>query len=236
MTQWLPLPTQMECGSGYVYLIGISYDANLHSTGYSQFLSPTEKERASKFKFPIHRERFTFFHACLRNILARFLHCSPDALFFFQGEYGKPYLDKKYQLQFNLSHSENEAIVAITKDAEIGVDIEKVKLERSDDGIAKRFFSPIEYVYLSQLDEEKRKEAFFQFWAHKEAFIKATGKGLSQDLKSFSIGLHPSRLITADNECCDEWTIQSFVWKAGFMAAFATHQINPEIQFFSYAQ
>lgn len=234
MFQWAPLPSQLECKHGHIYLIGMSYDTDLDTIEYQHILSADEKEKASKFKFQIHRDRYVFFHACLRDILARYLNCSPNMLVFHKDLHGKPYLDKNH-IQFNLSHSENEAILGITNAVEIGVDIEKINLEKNYDDIARRFFSRSEYAYLEQLSGKEKMDTFFQLWTHKEAFVKATGRGLSQQLKSFSIGLAPSKLITASQYDSTEWTIQPFLWKPGFMSAFATRQTMPEVIYYTHS-
>ena len=234
MSQWLPLPSQPECQQGDVYLIGMSYVPGAYSDEDLQFLSIIEQQQAARFKFDIHRERYTFFHICLRKILAQLLHCSPGALVFHRGAHGKPSLDNTHQLKFNLSHSEDEGMLAVTKAAEIGVDIEKIKNGKDDEGVAARFFSETENAYLQQFSGEEKTAAFYQLWAHKEAFIKATGKGVSQNLKSFSVGLCPSRLIRAGDTDYAEWTLHSFKWKEGFMSAFAIHQVRPNIHYYHF--
>lgn len=233
MTEWHDFPLIPIIEPATVYLIGISLTDICFSDTYITTLSHDEQEKAAKFKFDVHRERYIIFHACLRDILSRCLQTKPEALIFELGPHKKPYLKHNSELCFNLSHSENQAIVAITRNADIGVDIEKKKKENMNE-LAKRFFSEAEFSYLNALPPVSRVDVFYQFWAHKEAFIKATGLGLSQGLKSFTIGLNPSRLLHADNINVNDWTIQNFNWNPAFASAFAVKKTFPNIVYYQY--
>jgi 4'-phosphopantetheinyl transferase len=233
MTQWYDFPQILTCKPATVYLIGISLANVTFSDNFLLSLSQFEKEKAAKFKFDIHRERYIMFHACLRDILARYIKTQPELLQFDIGLHKKPYLKNNPALQFNLSHSENEAIVAITLNADVGVDIEKKKTSNMDE-LAERFFSEAEFAYLNALPTDERINTFYQFWTHKEAFIKATGLGLSQGLKNFTIGLNPSRLLQAHDVDIADWTIQDFCWKDDFASAFAVKQSIEQINYYRY--
>ncbi|MFN7097169.1 MAG: 4'-phosphopantetheinyl transferase family protein [Gammaproteobacteria bacterium] len=223
MNNWQPFPATINLDATTVYLVGISINNIVLTEEHQSLLSTQELAKAARFKFDIHRQRYLVFHACLRMILARCLHTQPALLQFATGLHKKPYLNDYPQLQFNLSHSDNEAIVAITLDADIGVDIEKIKTEPMKE-LAKRFFSAAEFAYLNSLPPSEQIHAFYQFWAHKEAFIKATGLGLSQGLQNFTIGLQPSRLIAATDTDFSAWTLQSFHWQDGYASAFAVNK------------
>ncbi len=93
------------------------------------------------------------------------------------------------RLTFNVSHSRDHALFALARGREVGVDLESIR-ERNSDGVADRFFTPDESAALRALDDEsERRRAFFSLWSAKEAFIKATGLGLSQSLASFGFEL-----------------------------------------------
>ena len=76
-------------------------------------LSADETERAARFHFDRDRDRFIVSHVALRNILSRYLNCQPNELTFSVDEYGKPAL-KEHKLEFNLSHSGDFALIAVT--------------------------------------------------------------------------------------------------------------------------
>lgn len=201
----------------------------MDTSSYWQLLSQDEKDRALRFKFKELQERYILFRGTLRQTLALFLDISPVNLVFAYTEHGKPYLPEHSALQFNISHAENEALIAITHGANVGIDIEKIKMLEIDK-LAERFFSSVEAEYLHQQSENEKIDAFFQLWTAKEAFIKATGLGLSQNLKRFSIGLEPLQLLHAEDVDVSEWTLLALGYKAGFSGSVATRQKNCSIK------
>lgn len=159
-----------------------------------QILSEDEILRANRFYFPHHRDHFIAAHGCLRDILARYIKLPPQALKFQVSSFGKPCLIAEqggHELTFNLSHSHELGLVAVTRREAIGIDIEYIRNELADEQVAKRFFSKQEVSRLLLLPAEKQKEAFFFCWTRKEAFIKAVGQGLSMPLDQFDVTLTP---------------------------------------------
>lgn len=114
----------------------------------------------------------------------------PHAIEFGTEEYGKPYV-KRSNLRFNLSHSNEWALLGVVEGREIGVDIEYHHAIRDYAGIANRFFSEDEVEALFALPETDWLEGFYRCWTRKEAFIKAIGTGLYLPLDRFSVSLHP---------------------------------------------
>ncbi|MCF7791744.1 MAG: 4'-phosphopantetheinyl transferase superfamily protein [Victivallales bacterium] len=109
-----------------------------------------------------------------------------------KNNYGKPYIENYYDNYFNVSHSENHVVSAVSE-VEIGVDIEFVKPFRDFIDIAKRFFSINEYTYLTSIKNEKEQiEVFYKIWTKKESFIKAIGQGVSLGLDKFDVPLNIS--------------------------------------------
>src|SRR5437899_88087 len=90
-------------------------------------LAADEQTRAQRFHFDKDRSHFIASHGVLRKILSGYLNIAPQKLNFTYNEFGKPFLIDHPELQFNLSHSENIALVAITLNYLIGVDIEYMK-------------------------------------------------------------------------------------------------------------
>jgi 4'-phosphopantetheinyl transferase len=134
-------------------------------------------------------------------------------------------------LHFNLSHSNGVALFAFARDYEIGVDIEKVRDIAEMEQIAIGFFSPKEYRFFRELPENMKKEAFFNCWTRKEAFIKAIGAGLSYPLNKFDVSLapgQPARLmeIEGNSKAISRWCIQELKPTIGFVAAFAIEKCN----------
>jgi len=167
-------------------------------------LSPDEKARAYRFKFPVHRDRFIITHAILRKLLGHYTRISPEKLNFCLGPKEKPFLQSnKENLQFNLSHSGDFILIAVTKDADIGVDIEQIRTD-IDVGIAERFFHANEKNYIAGLTDTEKAAVFFRFWAGKEAILKMTGKGLSGSLADFFIDplQDLQSVMLADGDVC----------------------------------
>lgn len=147
-------------------------------------LSVDERERAARFRFAIHRERFIAARGALRYALGAVLEMAPAAIEFEYGEHGKPELNG---VQFNLSHSDRWALVAITRAAAVGIDVERVNPERGNPAIARRFFAEREIAELELLTGEAYTRGFFNCWTRKEAVLKAAGTGIAGGLSSFAV-------------------------------------------------
>jgi 4'-phosphopantetheinyl transferase len=190
-------------------------------------LSADEQTRARRFRFERGFRRFVVAHAALRDILARYLARSPHTISFGANAYGKPHLmDADNWLQFNLSHSGEWALLAVTAIGPVGVDVEQVRKDFGGEEIARRFFSASEVDALLALPASLRTEAFFLCWTRKEAFIKAVGMGVSFPLESFSVSLHPHEparvlwLRDAPQEV-DSWRLAELPVGSGYVAALA---------------
>ena len=153
-------------------------------------LDSGERNRAARFHFERDRDAFIASHGWLRTLLGRYLNADPRRIDFIFGHHGKPAIDGA-PVHFNLSHSGEMAACAVTRDCEVGIDIERVRPTSDIESIAERFFHPEECRKLFGLAEEERALAFFRCWTRKEAYIKALGAGLSAPLDSFAVTLAP---------------------------------------------
>lgn len=194
----------------------------------SNLLSVDEKARAGRFVFDKHRERFVWARGALRQLLSRYLGMAPESLCFSYSEYGKPMLlsgDGSPGLAFNLSHSSEIAVYALTSGAEVGVDVERIRENIKAIEIARHFFSLPEQEALAALPEVKRVAGFFNCWACKEAFVKAVGQGLSHPLDSFVVdSSDENKGMLSLNNSADEarqWWVERFEVDVGYKAAFA---------------
>ena len=100
------------------------------------------------------------------------------------GEKGKPYFLYNESLHFSISHTKSHIAIAL-HDKEIGIDIENTR--KCNLNLAKRYFHPEEYIYLSSLPKEEQDEAFTKIWTQKEAFVKCTGEGIAGGFNKFSV-------------------------------------------------
>lgn len=186
-------------------------------------LTLEERARADQFHQSIHRQRFIAARSQLRLLLSGYVNVPPEKIIFGYTKYKKPYLlaPEDQALRFNLSHSHDMAIYAITLNADIGVDIEKSQ-STYEHAIAKRYFSQREYHALLQIPITYRPEGFYRLWARKEALVKAIGQGLSLSLSSFSVSPYP---VDETIVFCDQnWSIVSLSIHADYQAALATNQ------------
>lgn len=193
----------------------------------SNVLSQDEQERAGRFYFQRDREHFTVARAMLRIILGRYLNMEPGQLGFRYSSYGKPSLEQEKNLEdlrFNLSHSGELALIAVTRGREIGVDIELIRHDVMEDKIAERFFSQLEVAMLRALPADLQAEAFFNCWTRKEAYIKARGEGLSLPLDKFDVSLAPGEPaallgIRIGSEEMSRWNMLELAVGEGYAAA-----------------
>jgi 4'-phosphopantetheinyl transferase len=151
-----------------------------------QILAPDELDRADRFYFDKDRNHFTVARAGLRKLLGEYLDLDPKSIKFSYEKKGKPFLENN-KLCFNLSHSKDLALCAITYDRTLGVDVEYLREMKDAEQIAKRFFSSRESSLFCSLPKENQRLAFFRCWTRKEAFVKALGDGISYGLDNFDV-------------------------------------------------
>lgn len=204
----------------------VSYDTTaISSRKYHELLSLDELERANRFKFDHLADFYTFCRGSLRRILSRYLSTSPQEIQFAYGNMGKPSVAKESAIDFNISHSGDLFVCAITNGQLVGVDIEQIRPLRDIPSIAKNFFSPVEQSHLVDMGEEHRTLAFYECWTRKEAVIKATGEGLSRSLDSFDVAFGPGvapKLKRLDDDRAPSWQMHSFEPRPGYAGALAS--------------
>ena len=192
-----------------------------------RLLSPDELQRAASFYFEKHRRRFTCARAAMRQVLSTYTGVVPEKLTFSYGTQGKPALTSELEscgVEFNLSHSEELALLAVTRNQNIGIDIESVNPEFATKEIADRFFSAGEVRRLNALPACKQADEFFACWTRKEAYLKAVGGGLSIPLDSFEVAFGPGippalLLVRGDRNETTRWRIYDLEVTQGYRAA-----------------
>lgn len=150
--------------------------------GLSSIISSSEQQKISRYRSDNAQHTALITRTFIRLLLSRYENVAPHLWRFDISELGKPeVINTTLPLRFNLSHNNEMIICAICLNKDIGCDIENLSRRISIDAIAKRFFSAQEYSLISA--EPSR---FFEYWTLKEAFVKATGLGISQGLETFS--------------------------------------------------
>jgi len=195
--------------------------------GFAELLSPDERTRAARFHFEKDARRFVVARASLRSILTGYTLSPAAGLRFADARHGKPGLiDAARDIRFNLSHSGDQALLAVALGREVGADVEAIRTDVETDKLAERFFSAAERQALRALPPERRVAAFFRCWTCKEAFLKAQGIGLSRSLGSFDVDVnpgHPARLVATrpDPSEAGRWSLHELEAPPGYAAALA---------------
>jgi 4'-phosphopantetheinyl transferase len=152
-------------------------------------LSADERRRAARFQRARDREPFVVAHGVQRGLLARYRGLQPQALCFGTGAAGKPFLLEpsggQPAIAFNLSHSGDRALLAVTAGREVGVDLERLDPRIEPLAIGRRFFFGPEYEDITAAGAQH--ERFFRYWVAKEAVLKAQGVGLGFPLDGFQV-------------------------------------------------
>jgi len=197
-----------------------------------RLLSPDEVARADRFRFDRHRRRYAVGRGVLRTLLGRYLGADPAAVVFCYGGNDKPYLAdgtasrRGPALWFNLSNSEELAVVAFATSAELGVDVEALRPMPDALAIAERFFSAAEREALAAAPAAERDRAFFRCWTRKEAYLKAVGTGITVRLDAFDVTLgpaEPARMLALDGdpERAAAWRLHHLEPAPGYLGALA---------------
>jgi 4'-phosphopantetheinyl transferase len=188
-------------------------------------LSEDERLHAARFVFERDAARYIIGRATLRQILGAYLAIAPDRIAFSYGSHGKPALAfPREPLTFNVSHSGDLALYAVSWGRRVGVDIEQARHVDDLHGLAAQVFAPAEREELTSLPADQRTPAFFAGWTRKEAFVKAVGDGLSHPLDTFVVSLDPAkpaRLVAVGDTpgaACG-WSLHALAADVGYSAA-----------------
>jgi 4'-phosphopantetheinyl transferase len=193
----------------------------------------SETVRANRYATLQLRSRFIVGRASLRSILGHYLTEAAQHISISESRYGKPFLPD-HSLWFNVSHSHDRMLCAVTPCGPIGIDIERISAARDLQGIAQRYFAAGEYRRFEGLRDCDRLRGFYECWTRKEAFIKATGAGLSQDLKSFEVAFGPGespQLLVLQHACdlAADWGLTDIDVGGDFCGAVVYRAPEPKI-------
>jgi len=199
------------------------------ATHYETLLSPDERKRAAAFRFPHDRVRYIVRRGILRTILGAYLNADASALSFAYGPFGKPLIQGPQDyasIRFNVSHRQGMALYALSRDQDLGVDIEFPHSIPEADQISERFFSTQENAVFLSLPLHQRQEAFFRCWTRKEAFIKAIGEGFSFPLHCFDVAFEDGTKsallsIKGNAERASRWILQDLRPAPNYVGALA---------------
>jgi len=196
-------------------------------------LSKDEQEKSQGFRSAELRTWYVTRHGLLRRILSRYLQQDASEIKFSMGANGKPGIDGEIRiagdrapLYFNASDSGEMVVWAITAACPVGVDIEYMRTIPDIEQIASRFFSPRETRTLMSLPADSRLGAFYACWTRKEAFLKATGEGITQNLAKVEVTLAPGEepkvlTVPEDSRQDKPWQLRSFSPAPSYLGCLA---------------
>ena len=246
----------------HIWRVPLSQPPNVLSR-LEQLLDPEERQRAARFHFPKDRIRYTVAHGALRTILAGYLGARPGELCFQRGRFGKPYLSAPTEetgnsraadqrelgkasaaspppgLHFNLSHCEDLALVAVSRNHPVGVDVEKVRDISNLDRIVDRYFSVDEKRFLQSALDKHYSTALLILWSRREAAAKALGLDLTAALSTVKVPAyqtggetelaHFAELQTDRGEKRPLWTIRDLELDQGHLGAVCAAGSAPKV-------
>jgi 4'-phosphopantetheinyl transferase len=207
-----------------------------------RILSSDERARADRFHFEADRKRHILARGMTRSLVGRILDHPAEVLQFEYNAFGKPALARSHQrtIQFNVSHSGDLVLIALSNNRVLGVDVERMKPDMATAEIAARFFSPGECRALAELPAELQCSAFFCCWTRKEAYLKARGDGLSLPLDQFDVAFVPGaepRLLQTRHDPAEasRWTLRALDVGPGHKAALVVEGSNWALRCFDWS-
>lgn len=179
---WPPGPAEARLADHEVHVWRVSLDPAENSTcpyaglPYAEVLSPEERTRADRCRLDLERARFMAARSALRTVLSRYTGQSPADIRLGRSPRGRPFLLERPAgggVDVNLSHSGRSALIAVTREGRVGVDLEEIRTDVDHRAMARRFFSPAEAELIGNLPEAAGRRAFFTRWTWREAYAKA---------------------------------------------------------------
>lgn len=179
----------------------------------SELLTEEERRKEKRYYFAKHQHQYLITRALTRTILSRYADVAPADWRFDKNKHDRPLIANDHpdarSFSFNISHTPGLVVLAVSRHASLGVDVENVAEREAPLEIANRFFSPVETADLYTLPAHEQPERFFHYWTLKESYIKARSMGLAIPLDQFSftfpgddgirIGFHEMIQDTPDN-------------------------------------
>jgi 4'-phosphopantetheinyl transferase len=221
--EWIPtkLCPPLEVNELHLWRVCLS-DLATKVSQLRLLLSEEEQARGDRYIRSADGVRFMVGRAVLRLILAQYLGLKPGEIVITIAEFGKPYVSKSINindLTFNLSHSGEMCLLAVSRGREIGVDVERLRDDVAVEDLATRYFSNEEIAELRALPNALRRLGFFLCWTRKEAYVKAKPLGLQIPLDQFSVSLTPGQPAEIQGTEAGGWTIMSLEPGPGYVAA-----------------
>ena len=204
----------LEPGQAHVWTLPVAESDHEHIQKRSHVLSPEEIAKLERITHKQSKREYQAAHILCRLMLSHFSHVVPADWRFENGEHGRPEITgvlNSEGLRFNISHTNGLVTCALTTRHDIGVDVEWPARSNMIETIAEEKFSASEFTYFKASPQAEQRRVFFSFWALKESYIKAIGKGLREPLDGFAFDLDALEIsFLRDNGNGDCWGFDLF--------------------------
>jgi 4'-phosphopantetheinyl transferase len=204
-------------------------------------LSSNERARSERFRFERDRNRYVMARGILRKVVGDYLDVAPASLNFWYGSFGKPFLAPEslpYPIHFSVSHSCGLVLFGFSRDQEIGIDVERIRVNFEFEHMAKAFFPPGEFAELHSLAASGRPAGFFRLWTRLEAYSKGRGTGLSLlDVSGASSPPHADPVRQPARNYFEEissWAVEHFTPETDYIAAVAARIGGSNLRYWKY--
>ncbi len=185
-------------------------DSDFHQL--KDYLNPEEQQRLQRYTHQRAQQQFLATRGRLKQLLASYTGIAPSDIQFETGQYGKPRLAGTTiddGLVFNVSHSDAMALIVISTNCALGIDIERIHSRHNLQGMAQRCFSNQELSSWNQLTEPHKTTQFYAYWCAKEAFLKATGRGLALGMEHCVVDIEQPCFISLPKSYqTSDWQLQ----------------------------
>lgn len=175
----------LAAGTIHVWAIPLA-DGQPHLAACESLLSHDERVRAGKFALDPPRQTFVVSRAVLRTILGEYLKTAANRVKFVYDAFGKPQLADA-ALSFNVAHSSELTLIAVSRAGQLGVDIERVRNVDASLEIATKNFHAHELNAMQTANAADVANVFLRCWTRKEAILKSCGSGLGYPLNVFNV-------------------------------------------------
>ena len=227
---------QLEKSQVHLWFAGLEkFDLCLVYKKYADWLSSEEIDRVSLYQSRRQREHFVLGRIILKLILSKYINCEPSTFKFHSDKRGKLFLSpsNKPSLFFNVSHSHDRLVIAVSRIRELGVDVEFAEESRAILKIAKRYFSQQEFQDLCNLPKSLQVRRFYELWTLKESVLKAYGVGLAGHLSQIKFAFPASGQIDMRfdlaTHCSAEWQSWQIETSGPYALALAIRSLDTRI-------
>jgi 4'-phosphopantetheinyl transferase len=197
-------------------------------------LDAHDRDRAARFRFAPDRSRFVLGRALLRKSLGHFLGLPPESIELGYTDRGRPIYPPDPRIQFSISHTQDLVAVALTENANIGIDLEAVSPHLDLIELAERIFSPDDLAVFNAHPAGEKLAAFYRAWTRKEAYLKARGEGIAEGLEQISVSMGPEEVLSlkdSRNKAQEEnWHLMSLPLPHGYAGTLACDDMRKQLE------